>query len=181
MAGYQMKTSRKGKMALAVTEGVVNTFYLDSVGVPTIGIGHTKAAGAPDPIEWKGKIMPIEEILDLFTKDLIEYEDIVNRNVVAPLKQHEFDALVHFVYNVGEPNFKKSKLLKAINNGNFAWAGQNGFHGWLKPPELKGRRDKERAMFLNGYYGKTVAASYTANSAGRLKSLGVIDLQKVMT
>ncbi|WP_428141663.1 glycoside hydrolase family protein, partial [Bradyrhizobium sp.] len=36
-------------MALISHEGIVLSRYKDSVGVWTIGVGHTKAAGNPDP------------------------------------------------------------------------------------------------------------------------------------
>ena len=44
-----MKTSDKGIAALMQHEGIVPGPYFDSKGVQTYGIGHTKAAGAPDP------------------------------------------------------------------------------------------------------------------------------------
>lgn len=173
-----MRTSAKGRIALVVSEGVVDTFYLDSVGVPTFGVGHTAAAGFPDPLDWKGKEAPLDFVFNLFAEDLIEYEEIVNRLAKVPLRQNQFDALVHFVYNIGEGNFKKSKLLKALNSGNYKWAGEHGFHGWLKPKSLKGRRDKESKMFITGYYGSTKAGLYTATSAGKLRFLKEIDVSQ---
>jgi lysozyme len=171
-----MDMSAKGLMALAASEGVVDTYYLDSVGVPTFGIGHTKAAGFPDPLDWKGRQAELEFVFQLFKEDVKEYEEMVERNVKVPLRQNQFDALVHFVYNVGEGNFRKSKLLKALNSGNFKWAGEHGFHGWLKPRGLKSRRDKESKMFLTGYYGPSEAALYTATSSGKLRYVRQIDL-----
>lgn len=175
-----MKTSTKGKIALAVNEGLVDTAYLDSVGVWTIGIGHTKSAGGIDPKAYIGKYLTISQIMDLFDKDLPKYEDIVNRNVKVALKQNEFDALVHFVYNIGEPNFKKSKLLANLNAGNKTAAWATGFHGWLKPPEIRGRRDKERDMAQKGVYGSSLAPLYTATTAGKLKAKGTVDLSKII-
>lgn len=171
-----METSDRGAMALAVTEGLVETAYLDSVGVWTAGIGHTKAAGDPDPIKLRGKKLTVERMLEIFAIDLKKYEAMVNRNVKVPLNQHQFDALVHFVYNVGEGNFRKSNLLKLVNAKRYEEAGQRGFHGWLKPPELRGRRDKEREMFLEGNYGSTKAPLYTANIDGKLKRMGLVNL-----
>lgn len=173
-----MRTSINGKIALAVSEGIVDTAYKDSVGVWTLGIGHTLGAGYPDPKAFIGKKMTISEVFDLFDKDLKKYEDMVTRNVRVPLLQHEFDALVHFVYNVGEGNLKKSKLLKNLNNGNKKEAWESGFHGWLRPASLKGRRDKERRIAKFAAYGSTVAPLYTANTAGKLSRVGTIDLAK---
>lgn len=173
-----MKTSAKGKIALAVSEGIVDTAYLDSVGVWTLGIGHTTGAGAPDPKNYIGKKMSIEQIMAMFGKDLAVYEKIVNDNVKVPVLQNEFDSLVHFTYNIGGPNFKKSNLLKNLNAGKKLEAFDKGFHGWLKPAELKGRRDKERDMALSGKYGGTVAPLYTADKNGKTKRNGSIDLSK---
>jgi len=36
--------------------------------------------------------------------------------VVSSINQNQFDALVSFCYNVGVTNFKKSTLLKIVNN-----------------------------------------------------------------
>jgi GH24 family phage-related lysozyme (muramidase) len=44
-----MTLSREGAMELIGHEGIVPEPYQDSVDVWTIGVGHTKAAGPPDP------------------------------------------------------------------------------------------------------------------------------------
>ena len=44
-----MKTSDAGIIALISHEGIVPGPYKDSKGILTYGVGHTKAAGAPDP------------------------------------------------------------------------------------------------------------------------------------
>lgn len=176
-----MKTSLQGKIALAVSEGIVDTAYLDNATPPvwTIGIGHTKSAGGINPTDYIGKKLTIEQVFEVFADDLPKYEAIVNRNVKVPLTQNEYDALVHFVYNIGEPNFKKSNLLKNLNAGNKELAFQTGFHGWLKPKSLESRRDKERDIALNGKYGGTVAPLYTADAKGKTIRNGSIDLAKV--
>lgn len=178
MCDPKMKTSRQGKIALAASEAIVDTMYYDSVGVPTVGIGHTKAAGNPDPMALRGRKLTIERILEIFEQDLPDYEAIIHRNVKVELSQQQFDALVHFVYNIGEGNFKKSNLLRNLNAGNYKAAGLTGFHGWLRPKSLKNRRDKERNIFLYGKYGESKAAYYTANFAGKLIRLGMIDVSQ---
>lgn len=169
-----MKTSLEGRIALAVSEGVVVNPYLDSVGVWTVGIGHTKNAGPPDPVALKGKTLTIKEVMDIFEKDLAKFEERVNRLVKVPLAQHEFDALVHFDFNTG--GLHRSKLLQNLNAGNKKEAWATGFHGWLKPKELKSRRDKERAMAQRGEYGSTKAPLYTADAKGKTKYSGTIDI-----
>lgn len=172
--------SSEGCIALIVSEGMVDTAYLDNADPPvwTLGIGHTKAAGAPNPLSLRGRKITVERMIEIFLVDKRKYEDIINRNVKVPLTQQQFDALFHFVYNVGEGNFKKSKLLRNLNNGDYEAAGETGFHGWLKPKSLKGRRDKERDIFLRGVYGPTKAPLYTANFAGKTIRIGQVDLSK---
>lgn len=174
-----MKMSRSGKIALTVSEGIVDAAYLDGVKVWTIGIGHTKAAGEPDPYKLRGVKLTLSRIIEIFEKDLPDYEGIVNRNVKVPLSQQQFDALVHFAYNVGESNFRKSRLLRMINDKDYETAGKEGFHGWLKPSSIIGRRDKERRIFLNGKYGPTVAPYYTATLQGKTIRAGGVDLEHI--
>lgn len=163
-----MRTSLKGQIALAVSEGVVVEPYLDSVSVWTIGIGHTLGAGAPDPRAFMNTGITIEQAMSIFATDLKKFEQLVLREVKVPLLQHEFDAIVHFVFNTGTlhtKNGKPSQLLTKLNAGDKVGAFSTGFHGWLKPKELKGRRDKERNMALNGSYGATLVPIYrTANN-----------------
>lgn len=171
-----MKTSIKGKIALAVSEGIVDTPYLDSVGVWTVGIGVTKGAGLIDPEKNKGKTFTIPELMEMFEKALEKYERTVSTLVKVPVTQNEFDAMVHFCYNIGQAGFQRSNLLKNLNAGNKAVAFGSGFHGWMKPASLKSRRDKERNMALRGAYGSSVAPLYGVNSSYKPKVKGVVNL-----
>lgn len=161
-----MKTSLNGKIALAVSEGVVVNPYLDSVGVWTIGIGHTASAGEPDPKRMLGKTLTMAQVMEIFERDLEKFERRVNDLVKVDLQQHEFDALVHFDYNTG--GLHRSALLKKLNAGDREAAWATGFHGWLKPKSLRSRRDKERAMARDGNYGPDTGLLYTANNVGEL-------------
>ena len=80
----------RGLLALARHEGIVPAPYLDVKQVWTFGVGHTAAAGAPDP----GRLprgMPadldagIRESLRLFRTDLARYQAEVLRAVTVPL------------------------------------------------------------------------------------------------
>lgn len=164
-----MRMSKKGLVSLTVSEGIVDSPYLDTNNVWTIGVGITKAAGWIDPAEHKDKKFALTDLLDAFHLVLTQYEKAVEQSVKVPLAQHEFDALVHFTYNVGVSGFKRSKLLKLLNAGNKAQAFNEGFHGWLKPASLKSRRDKERAMALRADYGPTTGVLYTASKATQYK------------
>lgn len=148
------QTSPRGAFALACHEGIVPAPYLDSVGVWTWGIGHTKAAGAPDPA-----IMPrglprdidaaMSDCIAAFRRDLHRYEAAVAAALKVPVVQHEFDALVSFHYNTGA--IAKASLTAALNRGDRQSAA-DGFLNWIKPPEVIGRRRKERDLFRSGTY-----------------------------
>lgn len=172
-----MRTSIRGRAALAASEGIVPAVYLDSVGVPTYGVGVTHWAVGEEAFSRFPVKMPadldtaVDGILDLYSVVLPQYERAVLDAVKVPLTQYQFDALVHFAYNVGGPNFRKSKLLKWINAGDFDTAARRGFHGWLKPPELLSRRDLESAMFRGEYPTKRVPVYETD---GNRKRRGII-------
>ncbi|KRE07475.1 hypothetical protein ASE63_22510 [Bosea sp. Root381] len=170
-----MKVSDKGLIELVCSEGIVPYPYRDSVGVWTYGIGHTKAAGAPDPAMMpKGVATSLKACIELFRKDLAEYEAAVLKAVKVPLKQHEFDALVHWHYNTGA--ISSATLTKRLNAGDRKAAAEQ-FLVWKKPPELIPRRQKERALFLNGTYSNNGnALVYTADAKG---NLGKATSQKV--
>jgi len=144
-----MRTSTKGLLALMNHEGVVLQSYRDSVGVWTIGVGHTAMAGAPKPTP--GLKITLKQAVDIFRDDVKKYERDVNRAVNVPIKQYEFDALVSFHYNTG--GIFRAKLTKKLNAGDRAGAAA-GFMGWVRPPEIIGRRKKEQALFRNGNYGQ---------------------------
>jgi lysozyme len=177
-----MRTSKEGKVSLVASEGVVPAVYTDSVGVDTFGVGVTHWAIGEEAFSRLPVAMPsdidaaVDHALDLFDRVLRQYEEAVNEAVKVSLEQHEFDALVHFTYNVGGPNLRRSRLLKLINAGKKDEAGRTGFHGWLRPPSLRGRRDLESEMFLYGDYGNSPIPVYGTNGqkrlSGRVKVLG---------
>ena len=148
-----MKISKRGLLEIAEHEGIVPGPYLDSRGVWTWGIGHTAAAGDPDP-EKMARGMPddidtaIIGALRQFDRDLEDYERRVNRAIKVPLAQHQFDALVSFDFNTG--GIFKARLTRRINASDPGAA--DSFMGWLKPPEIRRRRTDEMHLFQTGDY-----------------------------
>jgi lysozyme len=165
-----MTTSPRGLYALALHEGIVPAPYRDSVGVWTYGIGHTAAAGFPDPRSL-GRGMPgdldaeIQTVIALFRRDLAQYEVAVRKAVEAPIAQHEFDALVSFHYNTGA--IASAKLTGYLNAGKREQAAR-AFMNWVKPPELRKRREAERALFTNGTYPSGTVTVWGVNAFGRV-------------
>jgi len=167
-----MKVSDKGLLEICEHEGIVPTVYFDSVGVKTYGVGHTKEAGDPDP-NLMPTYMPAGDALDeavlkairVFGADVEKYAARVNRAITVPLKQHQFDALVSFDFNTG--GIFKAQLTKQINSGDFSG---KGFMGWLRPPEIRDRREAEMRLFLTGDYDAngTEIPVWGTNGVGKL-------------
>lgn len=145
-----MKTSTNGRRLLRKEEGVRTKAYRDSRGIWTIGVGHTSAAGPPFVRE--GMEITLQEVDDILKTDLRETEDIINSLVKVPLNQNEFDALVSLVFNIGPGAFKRSSVLRLLNQGDrqgaadafLLWKRAGADHDILLP-----RRNRERKLFLS--------------------------------
>jgi len=138
--------SDKGLALTQQSEGLRLTAYQDSVGVWTIGYGHTGSEVR------RGLSITEQQALDLLKKDVADASAAVNKLVAVPLKQHQFDALLDFVFNLGADRLAKSTLLRKLNAGDFAGAAEQ-FMVWVRAgnevlPGLVTRRKAERAMFL---------------------------------
>lgn len=120
-----MNISDNGLEVIQDDEGCRLYSYLDTGGVWTIGVGHT----GPDVVQ--GMTATMEQVLEWLRGDTAEAQETVNRLVTVPLTQNQFDALVNFVFNIGEPQFASSTLLKKLNKGDYEGAGQQ-FLRWDK-------------------------------------------------
>ncbi len=141
-------------MAIEAREGVILHAYKDSKGLPTIGVGHLIVPD--DGFNMKSRITQ-QQCDDLFAQDIQKYESAVNRCVKVPLTQNQFDACVSFCLNIGTGGFCGSSVVKRINKGDIAGAGQ-AFMMWKKPPEIIGRRRSEQKQFLTPYPKVSVAS-----------------------
>ena len=165
MAKRKMSLSKQGVMEIISYEAIVQTRYKDSVGVWTIGIGHTKAAGPPDPTAVTGTLS-IADVYRLFVNDVQRYVDAVNRALAVEVTQAAFDALVSFHFNTGA--IARASLTKSLNAGDTLTAAAQ-FLNWNKPPEVIGRRMKEQKLFADGVYsGGGKATVYPADVSGKI-------------
>lgn len=144
-----MKTSEKGLQFIRREEGERLTAYADIIGVWTIGVGHTGTVDGK-PVA-KGMVISADKSRELLSADLSRFESAITRLVEVPLKQHEFDALVSLVFNIGETNFARSTLLKKLNANDFKGAAEQ-FLVWKnaggRPVQgLLNRRKREKDMF----------------------------------
>tara|TARA_B100000401_G_C52467606_1_gene559565 strand:- start:151 stop:612 length:462 start_codon:yes stop_codon:yes gene_type:complete len=107
-----MQLSKTGIELLKHFEGCELKAYQDSVGVWTIGYGHTKGI-------YEGLEITQSEAEKMLQDELPEYEGYITDKVVPMLQQHEYDALVCWVYNLGPTNLSSSTMLKKLNAGEF--------------------------------------------------------------
>lgn len=138
------ETSEAGINFIKRWEGFRANAYLCPGGVLTIGYGHTKSV-VPNQT-----ITPIQGE-QLLKQDLQRFEQAVNDLVELPLNQKQFDALVSFAFNCGVNAFRRSTLLRRLNEGNYS-AAASEFHKWVRAgkkvlPGLVKRRREESQMF----------------------------------
>ena len=107
-----MKTSQYGIDLIKYYEGLELDAYQCAAGVWTIGYGHTKGVQPGDT--WSE-----DHANHMLERELEEYENYVNTAVNVPLSQNQFDALVSWVYNLGNGNLTSSTMLKVLNSGDY--------------------------------------------------------------
>lgn len=133
--------------------------YLDSVGVYTIGIGHTAAAGAPIP--YRCLTITREECDAIFARDIIQYEDAVRRALKVQVADHQFDALTSICYNIGTGGLAGSSFIKLINAGASSAQIRAAILAWKKPSEIIPRRTAEADQFQTPYTARLPKARST--------------------
>mgnify|MGYP001393036291 FL=1 len=111
--GEKMGISEEGKNLIKKFEGCELEAYKCAAGVWTIGYGHIKTAV-------EGMKIDQATANELFDEEMGEYETYVNTAVNVPLSQNQFDALVSWVFNLGNGNLNASTMLKVINSGDHA-------------------------------------------------------------
>lgn len=141
-----MELSAGGLALLKQSEGFSATVYLDSAGLRTIGYGH--------------KLLPRESFPNgiteaqaaaILTNDVATAERAVTRLVRATLTQGQFDALVDFVFNLGQGRLAGSTLLTDLNAQQFNAAAQQlllwDHSGAKELAALKARRAAEYQLW----------------------------------
>lgn len=144
-----MQLSDKGLQLVKDSEGFRSKAYQDTGGVWTVGYGTTRINGRPVT-----KFDTVDELyaVVLLKADVASAEESVTRLVKVPLTQNQFDALVDFVYNLGEGQFSKSTLLKKLNLKDYVGAAEE-FPKWVFDNGkvqlgLVKRRSLEKSIFL---------------------------------
>jgi len=108
-------TGTNGLNLIKKKEGFVSIPYKCQAGVPTIGYGSTYYEDGTKVTMADPGITEVQAT-KLLSNTIKGFEKAVNTYVTSDINQNQFDALVSFTYNVGPDQFKKSTLLKYINN-----------------------------------------------------------------
>jgi lysozyme len=146
--------SEKGVEAIKKFEGCKTKAYQCSAGHWTIGVGHV------GPEVNALTVWDMARVNATFCRDILSFENDVNRLVKIKITQHAYDSLVSFCFNLGAANLKQSTLLKKLNSGDIEGAAAEfpkwdnvRVNGKLQPDAgLRRRRLAEQAMFLNAKY-----------------------------
>ena len=159
-----MKTSDVGLRFVSQMEGLRTRIYRDQAGLPTIGVGHllTRDEVSSGTITLTdGRTVKIDrdisqyEAIELLRDDIAKAEAVVNAVDVA-FEQHQFDAVVSLVFNIGVGAFTRSTLLKKLESADFH-AVPDEFRKWTKITKdgrklvsrgLTKRREAEIQMWL---------------------------------
>jgi lysozyme len=126
----------------------------------TIGYGHTLTAR-------EGAEVSESDAEALLMYDLINVAHAVNEHSYTPLTQNQFDALCCFAFNVGVENFRRSSVLRRVNEGQLLQAAC-AMEMWRKADfegerividALVRRRSAEKTLFLTPASGWIPAPS----------------------
>ncbi|MVW80162.1 glycoside hydrolase family protein [Bordetella sp. 02P26C-1] len=142
-----MTMGSEGLAVLKHYEGCKLTAYRDSVGVWTIGYGHT------GPEVRAGLVWTQQQAEDALRDRLArEFVPGVLKVIKRSMRQCELDAMVDLAYNIGVGAFHGSTLVRLVNAGDTVGAADE-FLRWVnaggKPLlGLRRRRTADRALFL---------------------------------
>lgn len=137
-------------------EGVVLDAYLDSAGYPSIAVGNRNYLDGSEPKP--GDTVSLPEAVALGISKAQEFSETVKDAVKNPITMNQLQALTSFAYNIGPSAFRKSSVLKRLNQGDYRGAADRMLEydnvtdqrtGELRAStQLYSRRRDERALFL---------------------------------
>ena len=113
-----VKASKEAIRLIKHHEGIRNKPYKCPAGLFTVGIGHLIGDGKTLPASWN-RTFTNEEIDGILKSDLSRFELGISKMLPnVQLKQHEFDALVSFCFNLGLGCFQRSTIRQALLRGD---------------------------------------------------------------
>ena len=138
-----MILSAIGQAVLIAREVRRLTAYRDSVGVPTIGYGHTRGVRL-------GQRITQAQADAYFLEDLASHALPILSCIAVPVAAHERDALISIAFNIGVGGFRRSGFLRRLNDGDRDGAAE-AILAWRRPPEILSRRQAEHDQFRTPY------------------------------
>lgn len=125
--------------------------YVDPVGVPTIGHGHTNRAGT---VRFElGDVWTREYAREVLDDDLEMFWNAVGDMVTVELTQCQQSVLTSWAYNVGTGAASRSTLVRNLNNGDYDGVPTQ-LNRWNRGggrvlPGLTRRRAAEGALWIS--------------------------------
>jgi lysozyme len=158
-----MKVSEKALACIRHHEGVRQKVYKCPARLYTIGVGHVLY---PEQNKLKledrdayplrpedNRIFSMEEVNAILEKDLMRFEQGVEKLCNVPLTQGMFDALVSFSFNCGLGLLQRSTLRQKVLRGDMEGAAEELLKyckaGGRILKGLENRRKDERSLFLS--------------------------------
>lgn len=132
---------------IAGWEGMKCEAYQDSVGVWTIGCGHTEGVK-------QGDVITRSEAMMMLVEDLKETIEGLAPHVHGPVTEGQFIALTSLAFNVGVEGLLGGcpKLMAALNAGDMKRCAKEFLDvdkaGGVRLPGLTRRRREEAELFL---------------------------------
>ena len=147
-----MNVSKAAIALIKHHEGVRSRPYRCPANLWTVGVGHLIGDGKLLPDSYN-RTFSQEEIDGILKSDLRRFELGVHKMLPnVPLRQHEFDAIISFCFNLGLGCFQRSTIRQALLRGDkeaameslvkYCKAGGKILKG------LQNRRLDERKLFL---------------------------------
>jgi lysozyme len=113
-----VNVSKAGIALIKHHEGVRSRPYRCAANLWTCGVGHLIGDGKHLPDSWN-RTFTKEEIDGLLKSDLRRFELGVHKMLPnVPLRQHEFDAIISFCFNLGLGCFQRSTIRQALLRGD---------------------------------------------------------------
>lgn len=143
---------QRGRDFLSNEEGIKLKPYLDSVGIPTIGIGCTYYPDGRKVTMLDDPLRNIQAAWDLFDNVNRHFLLTVYSTTRDDITQNEFNALLSICYNIGTSAFKGSTLLKRVNKNPNDPSITAAFRMWKSAggkPILLERRNREAKLYFS--------------------------------
>ena len=176
------QVNKAGLDLIKAFEGLKLSPYLDSVKIPTIGIGTTFYEDGTK-VSMKDPAITEARAEALLMHHLNSFAAKVEKLLTVPVTDNQFAALLALVYNIGTGAFSKSTLLKKLNAQDYVGAAGE-FEKWNKAggnviAGLTRRRQAEKALFVHPISAPVVAPAPATKAALSFTDAGFPSLEDI--